>query len=147
MASNKESDKNENSDTLKHTEGNVAGKTERVLALSLFHLIERIILIIVVVMTLGAVTFEIQTIYVAQTLILADILLMFLYLEVIGMVAVFYSDPRSAFVYPIFIAITAIARLIVLQGKDMAPENILYEAIAILILSIAAIVIIQMRNN
>jgi protein PsiE len=147
MASNKESDKNENSDTLKHTEGNVVGKTERVLALSLFHLIERIILIIVVVMTLGAVTFEIQTIYVAQTLILADILLMFLYLEVIGMVAVFYSDPRSAFVYPIFIAITAIARLIVLQGKDMAPENILYEAIAILILSIAAIVIIQMRNN
>jgi protein PsiE len=104
-------------------------------------------LIIVVVMTLGAVAFEIQTIYVAQTLILADILLMFLYLEVIGMVAVFYSDPRSAFVYPIFIAITAIARLIVLQGKDMAPENILYEAIAILILSIAAIVIIQMRNN
>jgi protein PsiE len=147
MASNKESDKNENSDTLKHTEGNVAGKTERVLALSLFHLIERIILIIVVVMTLGAVAFEIQTIYVVQTLILADILLMFLYLEVIGMVAVFYSDPRSAFVYPIFIAITAIARLIVLQGKDMAPENILYEAIAILILSIAAIVIIQMRNN
>jgi protein PsiE len=135
------------SDSIKHTEGPNAGKVERSLALTIFHLIERIILIIVVVMTLGAVAFEIHTIYVAKTISLADILLMFLYLEVIGMVAVFYSDPRSAFVYPIFIAITAIARLIVLQGKDMAPENILYEAIAILILSTAAIVIIRMRND
>lgn len=136
-----------NSDSVKHTEESNTGKTERSFALSIFHLIERIILIIVVVMTLGAVAFEIHTIYEAQTISLADILLMFLYLEVIGMVAVFYSDPRSAFVYPIFIAITAIARLIVLQGKDMAPENILYEAIAILILSISAIVIIRMRND
>ena len=147
MTLNKKNDENDNSDRIKHTKDAAAGKTERSLALSIFHIIERIILIIVVVMTLGAVAFEIHTIYVAQIITLADILLMFLYLEVIGMVSVFYSDPRSAFVYPIFIAITAIARLIVLQGKDMAPENILYEAIAILILCIAAIVIIRMRST
>ncbi|TWX63503.1 phosphate-starvation-inducible protein PsiE [Colwellia sp. C1TZA3] len=147
MTSNKKSDEIKKLDSLKHTKDDAVGENEKVLALRIFHLIERIILIIVVVMTSGAVAFELQTIYVAQTIILADILLMFLYLEVIGMVAVFYSDPRSAFVYPIFIAITAIARLIVLQGKEMAPENILYEAIAILILSIAAIVIIKMRND
>jgi protein PsiE len=147
MTLDEKSHENDNSDTIKHTEGSNAGKRKRSLALSIFHLIERIILIIVVVMTLGAVAFEIHTIYVAQIISLADILLMFLYLEVIGMVSVFYSDPSSAFVYPIFIAITAIARLIVLQGKDMAPENILYEAIAILILSISAIVIIRMRDN
>jgi protein PsiE len=99
------------------------------------------------VMTLGAVAFEIHAIYIAQTISLADILLMFLYLEVVGMVAVFYSDQRSAFVYPIFIAITALARLIVLQGKDMAPENILYEAIAILLLATAAVILIKMRND
>jgi protein PsiE len=63
--------------------------------LGIFHLIERIILFIVVVMTVGAVAFEIHAIYIAKTVILADILLMFLYLEVIGMVAVFYSDRRS----------------------------------------------------
>ena len=147
MTSNKKSDGIKKCDSLKHTEDHAVGESEKVLALRVFHLIERLILIIVVIMTLVAVAFEIQTIYAAQTIILADILLMFLYLEVIGMVAVFYSDPRSAFVYPIFIAITAIARLIVLQGKEMAPENILYEAIAILILSIAAIVIIKTRND
>ena len=84
--------------------------------------------------------------YVAQSINLADILLMFLYLEVIGMVAVFYSDRRSASVFPIFIAITALARLIILQGKDMAPENILYEAIAILILAIAAFVMTRLNQ-
>ncbi len=149
MASNKKYDENKNSDRssndINQTEGPDVGKTERSFVLGIFHLIERIILFIVVLMTMGAVAFEIHTIYIAQTISLADILLMFLYLEVIGMVAVFYSDRRSAFVYPIFIAITALARLIVLQGKDMAPENILYEAIAILILAIAAIVLIRMR--
>jgi protein PsiE len=155
MTSDKKSDKDINlksnadtdTDTIKHSEGLDVGKMERSLALVIFHFIERMLLIIVVVMTLGAVAFEMHTIYIAQVISLADILLMFLYLEVVGMVAVFYSDQRSAFVYPIFIAITALARLIVLQGKDMAPENILYEAIAILILSIAVIILIRMRND
>jgi protein PsiE len=120
--------------------------SEKKLALGLFQIIERILLFIVVLMTLGGVAFELHSLYIAQSINLADILLMFLYLEVIGMVAVFYSDRRSASVFPIFIAITALARLIILQGKDMAPENILYEAIAILILSIAAFVMTRLNQ-
>ncbi|QTN41421.1 phosphate-starvation-inducible PsiE family protein [Marinobacter salsuginis] len=120
--------------------------SEKKLALGLFQIIERILLFLVVLMTLGGVAFELYSLYVAQSINLADILLMFLYLEVIGMVAVFYSDRRSASVFPIFIAITALARLIILQGKDMAPENILYEAIAILILAIAAFVMTRLNQ-
>jgi protein PsiE len=67
---------------------------------------------------------------------------MFLYLEVIGMVAVYYAKRSSVFVYPIFIAITAVGRLVVLQGKEMAPANILIEAAAILLLSLSALVIV-----
>lgn len=121
--------------------------TEKNVALNMFHLIERLLLVIVVLMTLGGVGFEVLAVYRAQTISLADILLMFLYLEVIGMAAVFYSDRQSFFVYPIFIAITAVARLIVLQGKDMAPESILYEAIAILVLSGAAVVMIRLNRT
>lgn len=120
---------------------------EKNLALNLFQIIERILLFIVVLMTLVGVVFELRSLYVAQTVNLADILLMFLYLEVIGMVAVFYSDRRSASVFPIFIAITALARLIILQGKDMAPENILYEAVAILILSAAVWVLTRFNQS
>lgn len=127
-------------------DANAAG-AEQSITLGIIRSIERALLIIVVIMTVGAVAFEMYTVYLAERIRLADILLMFLYLEVIGMVAVFYSDRRSALVYPIFIAITALARLIVLQGKDMAPEKILFEALAILILAIASIALIRLRND
>jgi protein PsiE len=133
--------------TQEFLDGPDAGEKERSVALAIFHLIERILLFLLVLMTLGGVVFEIQTIYHARTITLADILLMFLYLEVIAMVAVFYSDRSSVFVYPIFIAITALSRLIILQGKDMAPENILYEAIAILVLAVAVVVLLRMRKK
>lgn len=121
--------------------------SEKAVALNIFQMIERILLIIVVLMTLVGVVFELRSLFIAQTVSLADILLMFLYLEVIGMVAVFYSDRQSASVFPIFIAITALARLIILQGKDMAPENILFEAVAILILAIAAFVMTRLNHH
>jgi protein PsiE len=130
------------SKTNEDLEGPDAGPTEKVIVFRIIHVIERLLLFTVVLMTLGGAAFEILTIYQAQTINLADILLMFLYLEVIGMVAVFYSNRQSVFVYPILIAITALARLIILQGKEMAPENILYEAIAIMILTIAAAILI-----
>lgn len=112
-------------------------------ALMGFRLIERALLIVAAAMTIGAAAMEIYGVYLAQTITLADILLIFLYTEVMGMIAVFYTGRGSPFVYPIFIAVTALARLIVLQGKDMAPENILFEAGAILLLAIAAVVIVR----
>ncbi len=108
-----------------------------------FRLIERALLVVAAAMTIGAAGIEIVGVYRAQTITLADILLIFLYTEVMGMIAVFYTGRGSPFVYPIFIAVTALARLIVLQGKDMAPENILFEAGAILLLAIAAVIIVR----
>lgn len=128
-------------------EGPSLGNVEKSIALGAFHTIERVLLFIVVLLTLGGVAFEIHTIFLAKTITLADILLMFLYLEIVGMVAVYYADHRSAFVYPIFIAITALSRLIILQGKEMAPENILYEAVAILILAVAGTVLVRMQRS
>lgn len=102
---------------------------------------ERALLLVAAAMTFVAAGAEVVAVWERGTVELADILLMFLYTEVIGMIAVFYSGKSSFFIYPIFIAITAIARLIVLQGKDMAPENVVYEAGAILLLSFAAVVL------
>ena len=83
------------------------------LAARSFRLIEHMLLIIIALMTLGAASFEVWAVIGARNINLADILLMFLYTEVIGMVSVFYVGRGSPFVYPIFIAITALARLIV----------------------------------
>lgn len=123
--------------------GRGANHSEGKYALVGFQLIERALLVVAALMTIGAAGIEIVGVYRAQTITLADILLIFLYTEVMGMIAVFYTGRGSPFVYPIFIAVTALARLIVLQGKDMAPENILFEAGAILLLAIAAVVIVR----
>lgn len=96
--------------------------THEVAAEKTFKTVERALLIVAALMTLGAASIEVWSAYQRGSINLADILLMFLYTEVIGMIAVFYSGRGSFFVLPIFIAITALARLIVLQGKDMAPE-------------------------
>ena len=119
----------------------------RATALRGFRAIERILLVVLALMTLAAAACEIERVVAMRSVNLADILLMFLYTEVIGMIAVFYGGKESPFVYPIFIAITALARLIVLQGKTMAPENIVYEASAILLLALAAVVIARTSRS
>lgn len=117
------------------------------LGLSFFKLVERALLLLTAALTIVAAATEVWNIYLKQEVGLADILLMFLYVEVIGMIAVFYTGIGSPFIYPIFIAITAIARLIVLQGKDMAPEKVVLEAAAILILAVAVVVVGYAKRN
>lgn len=121
--------------------------SEQLFVIGGFNLIQKLLLIVTGLMTLGAAGLEILGIYEKGVVALADILMMFLYTEVVAMVVVSYTGRGSPFIYPIFIAITAIARLIVLQGKDMAPQNILFEAGAIVLLAIAAIAIIRLPRR
>lgn len=116
-------------------------------AVSSFRYIEHGMLVLVALLTLGAVYNEIRSVVGAGAVTLADILQMFLYTEVIGMIAVFYSGRGLPVIYPIFIAITALSRLIVLQGKDMAPENILFEAGAVLLLSLSVVIIMRLSGT
>jgi protein PsiE len=108
--------------------------------------IERGLLLLVGALTVVAAGLELLVIFGNRTVTLADILLMFLYAEVIGMVAVFYTSRTIVVIYPIFIAITAIARLIVLQGKDMDPINIVFEAVAIFVLALAVLILSRKRD-
>jgi len=70
---------------------------------------------------------------------LADLLLLFIYVEVMGMVRVYLSSEEIKISYPLIIAITAIARLIILQKKDIEPSTLIYESLAIFILALALI--------
>ncbi|MCE6961454.1 phosphate-starvation-inducible PsiE family protein [Cereibacter sphaeroides] len=124
-----------------------AGKAEEALLVAVLGAIERGLLVMVALLTLAATAIEIWSIAMRWSVNLGDILLMFLYTEVIAMVAVFYTGKGLPFVYPIFIAITALARLIVLQGKDMDPQNIVLEASAILLLSVAAVVLLRLARR
>ena len=103
----------------------------------LFEYLEDFILSIIALMTLGAVGFELFDVYQRGTITLADLLLMFIYAEVLGMVAIYFRSHVVPVIYPLFIGITALARLIVLQGKDSMPEQLVFEAGSILLLSFA----------
>lgn len=75
---------------------------------------------------------------------LADLLLLFIYVEVMGMIRVYLLQEEIRITYPLIIAITAISRLIILQKKDLDPSILIYESVAILILAIA-IIVLKMR--
>ena len=72
---------------------------------------------------------------------LADLLLLFIYVEVMGIIRVYLLQEEIRITYPLIIAITAISRLIILQKKDLDPAILIYESLAILILALAIIVL------
>ena len=109
--------------------------------------IEKILLATIAVLTIIATVQEIIKIYEIGTVTLADLLLLFIYTEVLGMIGVFYASNRIPITLPLFIAMTAISRLIILQGKGMDASVLLYEAGAILIIAIACLVIRYRPNN
>ena len=103
--------------------------------------VEKGLLGVIAVLTIVGTIQEVITIYHNGTVKLADLLLLFIYAEVLGMIGVFFSSNRIPITLPLFIAMTAIARLIILQGKGMDPITLLYEAGAILIIALACLVI------
>ena len=107
----------------------------------IFEYLEDFILSVIALMTIGAVGFELYEVFNRGTITLAVLLLMFIYAEVLGMVAVYFRSHVLPVIYPLFIGITALARLIVLQGKDSVPEQLIFEAGSILLLSFAALLL------
>lgn len=99
---------------------------------------ERAILLLIAIATLYATASEIVRIIDVEVVNLSDLFLLFIYAEVLGMVASFYSNNRIPVTLPLIIAMTALTRMIILQSKDLNAINIIYEASGILILAVAA---------
>ena len=107
----------------------------------IIELFEKSLLTIVALLTIIATFQELLAIFDARKVQLADLLLLFLYTEVLGMVGAVYKSKKIPITLPLFIAMTALARLIILQGKEMEAITLLYEAGAILILALACLAI------
>ena len=108
--------------------------------------IQLVAVLIVLVATVIAFFLEIHEMYLNRDISLADLLLMFIYIEVIGLVRSYWETRSVRITYPMIIAITALARFIILQDKDQDPTNLIYISLAILIVA-AATVIIRFRNS
>ena len=104
------------------------------------------LLIIILISTIIAVFVEIINVYETKSVSLADLLLMFLYLEVMAMVRVFWEEQSIRITLPLLIAITALSRFIIMQGKEMDPSALVYQSAAILLIAIA-IVVMRLRHS
>lgn len=116
------------------------GTTEKTIG-AVIHKIENAFLLVIAVFTVVAMGQEILSIIRGGTVVLKDLLLMFIYVEVLGMVGAYYESKRIPITLPLFIAMTALARLVILQSKDLPPVNLLFETGAILILAMSCAVI------
>ena len=103
------------------------------------HYAERSLLVFIAFATVFATVQEIIVLVDNKRVLLEDLLLLFIYTEVLGMVAAFYRSNRIPVTLPLFIAMTALARLIILQGKE--PSDLLYEAGAIVLVALACLII------
>jgi len=98
-------------------------------------------LIIIAISTVVAVGIEIKVMFDAGTVTLADLLLLFIYLEVIAMVAIYLESGKLPVRIPLYIAIVALARYLVLDMKGMDVWKVLGVSGAALILAVTVLVI------
>lgn len=101
---------------------------------------ERVIIALIGVCTVIAIGDYMYGMWIAQSVVLADLFMLFIFAEVVAMIGAFYNTERIPVTLPIIIAITALCRLIVLHSKEMESLDLIAEAGAILILAGAAYV-------
>jgi protein PsiE len=108
--------------------------------------IQLVAVLAVLIATIIAFFVELSLMYETKTIGLADLLLLFIYIEVLGLVRSYWETRAVRITYPLVIAITALARYIILQDKNSDPANLIYIALAILIVSVSTVVV-RFRNS
>ncbi len=103
--------------------------------------IERAGLILITLATIIAIGQELRAVFIQGRVELSDILLLFIYLEILTMVALYFTSGKLPVRYPIYISIVAITRYIVLGMKELDANDIIYLTIAILLLTLSSVVL------
>ncbi len=108
--------------------------------------IQLVAVVTVLIATIIGFLLEIEEMWINRNISLADLLLLFIYIEVIGLIRSYWETRSVRITYPMIIAITALARFIILQDKDNDPTNLIYISLAILIVALATVVV-RFRNS
>lgn len=105
------------------------------------HVIEQAGLLIILIATMIAIGQEIMVMVRQREVTLTDLLLMFIYLEVIAMIKIYYQEHRLPIRFPLYIAIVALARYIILDSKSLEQWQLLETAITIVLLTFAILTV------
>jgi len=107
----------------------------------LLSFVENIGLLVIAIATVVAMFNEIMSMARAQSVTLADLLMLFLYMEVLAMVGLHYSTGKMPVRFPLYIGMVALARYLILDMKEMQDWRMLAVAGSILMLTLAVFLI------
>ena len=105
------------------------------------HFIEQMGLLIILIATIIAVGQEVLVMIGQMKVELKDLLLLFIYLEIIAMIQIYYEEHRLPIRFPIYIAIVALARFIILDSKSFEQWHLLEIGITITLLTVTVLVV------
>ncbi len=98
-------------------------------------------LLVIAIATVVAMASEVMVMVRAMQVTLVDLLLLFLYLEVLAMVELYYSTGRLPVRFPLYIGMVALARYLILDMKAMDDWRMLAVSGSILMLTLAVLLI------
>ncbi|MBA0901023.1 MAG: phosphate-starvation-inducible PsiE family protein [Candidatus Nitrotoga sp.] len=104
-------------------------------------LVEHTGLLVIAIATVFAMTSEVMTMVRSIQVTLTDLLLLFLYLEVLAMVGLYYNSGKLPVRFPLYIGMVALARYLILDMKAMDDWRMLAVTGSILILTLAVFLI------
>ncbi|MBU1689965.1 MAG: phosphate-starvation-inducible PsiE family protein [Gammaproteobacteria bacterium] len=107
----------------------------------LLSLVEHLGLLVIAIATVFAMASETMVMVHAEQVTLADLLLLFLYLEVLAMVGLYYGTGKLPVRFPLYIGMVALARYLILDMKAMDDWRMLAVSGSILILTVAVLLI------
>jgi protein PsiE len=110
-------------------------------------LIQDIGLIIIAIAAIIAVGFEVTSMLTAGIVTLADLLLLFIYLEILAMVAIYLDSGKLPVRMPLYIAIVALARYLILDMKNLDFLEVLSIAVATLLIALAVLALRYGHNR
>ncbi len=105
------------------------------------HALEHFVLSLIVIATIYAIGEEIYVVIVNSTMTVGDLLLLFIYLEVLAMVRIFFESGKVPVRMPLYIGIVALARYLILDMKNMDDWRIMVVSLSGLIIAITVLVI------
>jgi protein PsiE len=103
-------------------------------------LAENLGLLVIAISTVVAIGIEVSVMVNAKTVTLADLLLLFIYLEVLTMVAMYLNTGKLPVRMPLYIAIVALARYLILDMKNLDHWELISVSGAILLIAVAILV-------
>ncbi len=105
------------------------------------HKIEFVGLVIIAIATVVAGYEAVEHMFNLRSVTLGDLLLLFLYLEVLAMVAIYLESGKLPVRLPMYIAIVALARFLILEMKDLSEWQMIAIAVTITLITISTLIL------